>query len=433
MAKFRSMPKPSAIMDYLNHYVHGQERAKRELSAAAYRHYLGQAYGELCDDKKKHPFGPRHILVLGPTGAGKTHLVRTLAEGLGVPIAFADAASLVESGYVGEHLSDVFRRLLLVTRGDVESAHHGIVFIDEIDKIRRQESNSRDVAGEGVQASLLAPLDGSRVEISFGNRICSLDTGRLLFICTGAFVGLTDIIRRRVDAGRSFGFRALGSGAVELNDDQLLARGELADLREYGFIPEFLGRFAVITTVGSLSRDDMIQLLKNTENSPLRRHARWFATHGVELIIPDETLGMIADQALAIGTNARGLDRALTRMLAPFEWQLPELNKRCVRQIILTPEVVRGKKEPLIGFSTRSEEAMDQDLAMRLRLHAARMLHPDPDDKDALETVGVTTVATPKAISRKSRRRRRDADAHGQAFLPFAEAQKSERGSTNSG
>lgn len=432
MAKFRSMPTPSAIVDYLHRFVHGQDRAKRDLSAAAYRHYLGQAYCQLSD-KPKPPFGPRHILMLGPTGAGKTHLVRTLAEGLGVPFALADAASLVESGYVGEHLSDVFRRLLIITKGDVEWAHHGIVFIDEIDKIRRQESGSRDVAGEGVQASLLAPLDGSRIEVSFGNRISSIDTGRLLFICTGAFVGLADIIRRRINAGRSFGFQASANVAGELTDDQILARGELADLREYGFIPEFLGRFAVITTVSSLSRDDMINLLKNTDGSPLQRNVNWFATHGVELIVPDETLGMIADQAIANGTNARGLDRALTRMLAPFEWQLPELNKRCVRQVILTPEVVRGKKEPLIGFSTRSKDAMDQDLAMRLRMHTARMLHPDPDEKDALETGGVTTVATPKATSRKPRRRRRDADARGQAFLPFDEAQQSERGSTNSG
>ena len=373
MVTFKTLPTPSAMIEHLNLSVHGQERAKRDLCTAVYRHYLSLAFRERAPEAAQ-PFGRQHMLLLGPTGAGKTFMVKTLVEYLGVPLSLVSATSLVEVGYSGEHLDSVFRRLLIQTRGDVQAAQRGIVFLDEIDKIRRQETSGRDVSGEGVQTSLLASLDGCPIDVQLGDRVFSVDTSRLLFVCTGAFVGLADVIRRRLGAGRTLGFHAAGEDARELTDDQAIARGELQDLQDYGFIPEFLGRFAVYSTVASLSRDDMINLLKNTKDSALRRQQRWFGAHGIELVAPDETLGVIASKAIANGTNARGLERALKKLLAPLEWQLPELAERGVRKVILKSDGASGRVQPHLEYAARREPTREPSIASSLRQYAAELI-----------------------------------------------------------
>jgi len=376
MPAWKTLPTPAEIVQHLDRFVRGQARAKRDLASCVYRHYLALAYGENHPGSLS-PFGKRHVLLLGPTGAGKTLLVTTLAEHLGVPVAFGSAASLVENGYVGEHLESVFRRLLSATRGSTELAERGIVFLDEIDKVRRQEVNSRDVAGEGVQTSLLAPLDGCPVEVRFDSVSgCTLNTSRMLFICTGAFSGLPELIRRRISAGSTFGFRVCEEDPLALSDDELLARGELQDLEAYGFIPEFLGRFAVISTVTSLSRDDLVGILRDTEESPLVRQRRWFAQHGVELLLSDDAFDAIVDLAIRNRTNARGLERILAKMLATLDFQLPELAASGVSSIRMDRKALLGQGEPLIrrGGSAMRDTAT---AANALRTQVAGLLAGD--------------------------------------------------------
>jgi len=439
MAKFRSLPTPSAMIEHLNRFVYGQQRAKRDLTTAVYRHYLNLAHREKSPEGYE-PFGRQHVLLLGPSGAGKTLMVRTLAKLLGVPVAFGDATSLVESGYSGEHLNGVLRKLYIETRGDLDAAHRGFVYLDEIDKIRRQDVHTRDIAGEGVQSSLLAPLDGCPVEIELGNRVCSIDTSRLLFICTGAFVDLPDIIRRRLSAGRTLGFRPVGEDATELTDDQALARGELQDLRAYGMIKEFLGRFGVISTVQSLSRDDLVSLLKNAEDSALRRAVNWYHAHDIDLVVPDESLALLADQAIANGTLARGLDRALSKLLAPYDWQLPEMADGCYRQIILTPEAVSGQAEPHI--KTASAVIGHTSLAANLRDHAGAMLHaprrqadiapkPEPSPGCAWPADVLDGEQNTRRQSIVHRRRRSRPVVDNQLLLPFDKPHEDEQRSTN--
>lgn len=438
MSNFRSLPTPSAMIEQLNRFVHGQQRAKRDLTTAVYRHYLNLAHREKSPEGYG-PFGRQHVLLLGPTGTGKTFMVQTLARLLGVPVAFGDATSLVESGYVGEHLNGVLRKLYIETRGDLDAAHRGFVFIDEIDKIRRQDVESRDVAGEGVQTSLLAPLDGCPVEIQVGNRVSAIDTGRLLFICTGAFVGLPDIIRRRLGAGRTLGFRPAGEDATALTDDQALARGELQDLRTFGMIPELLGRFGVISTVQSLSRDDLVSLLKHAEESPLRRAVNWYAAHNIELAVPDESLALIADQAIANGTYARGLDRALNKSLAPYDVQIAELSDDCYRQLVLTPEAVLGQTAAQLE-PTRANSG-DISLAARLRDYAGALLQAPrrpidaaPKPESSSGCAWPADVLDREQETRRQptrRRRRRRPESPNQLMLPFDAPPEAEKKSTN--
>lgn len=371
MPSWTKLPTPQAMVRHLDRFVHGQDRAKRDLAMCVYRHYAAMAYRESYPELR-HPFGKRHALLLGPTGSGKTYLVNTLAEFLGVPVAFVNATSLVETGYVGEHVDSIFRRLLTLTHGNVAQAERGIVFLDEIDKVRRQDvGGQRDVSGEGVQTSLLAPLDGCPVDLRGDYVGTTVDSGKVLFVCTGAFSGLPDVIRRRLGAGRTMGFNADGEDVAAISDDDVLARGELQDLQDYGFLPEFLGRFAVISTVRSLSRADLVAILRDTEDSPLRRQIRWFEQHGIRLVVPETTLVQLADLAIANFTNARGLERIVAKKLAQLDWELPELMQRGVRQVTVPPEVVTGDGLPEFEYGPRSGPRAPIDL---LRSRAAMLL-----------------------------------------------------------
>jgi len=367
------LPSPMEIVRELDRVVRGQHRAKRDLACCAYRHYMTAAYRERHPELR-HPFGKRHVLLLGPTGAGKTHLVRSLTAILGVPLAFASATNLVEAGYVGEHIDTVFRRLYLSANRDAAAAARGIVYVDEIDKIRRQDvGGQRDVSGEGVQTSLLTPLDGCPVEVRTEDVRVTIDSSNVLFICTGAFGGLADTIRGRLGTGQTLGFTAKGTDARPLTDDEAMARGEIQDLEAYGFIPEFLGRFAVISTVKSLTRDDLVSILRDIEESPLARQKRWFEQHGIELNVTDDALVELADGAIRNGTNARGLERTLAKMLARLEWRLPELAVEGVCGVTVTREVILGSAEPVMHRAGAAHLRVPQP-SLELRREAHQLL-----------------------------------------------------------
>lgn len=351
MANFKIFPTPAEMIRHLDKFIYGQDIAKRDLATAVYRHYLNWT-DRNCFIHEGLQFGKRHILILGPTGSGKTSMVRELADYLGVTAIFADAASLVEAGYVGGHFTDILRRLIVSKQGDVTAASQAIIFIDEIDKIRCQETGGRDVAGAGVQTSLLAPLDGCPVDVNVGDRVYTVDTTLMLFVCTGAFTGLPDIIRARLGPVAKMGFHT-DITSRRLDDDEALARCELQDLRAYGMIPEFLGRLGLITAVKSLSRDDLVRVMKDTERSPLKRQVAWFKAHDIDLVVPDEALRLIADKAIADGTYVRGLDGGIAKLLAPFEWQLTELANDGYDRLIVTPEAVLGTTTPILERGSR--------------------------------------------------------------------------------
>lgn len=373
MSRFRSMPRTSALIKHLDPLVHGQHDTKRDLCTAVYRHYVSLACREFSEVGRQ-PFGRRSILLLGPSCSTKTHLVGALAEFLSVPVTLADATLLVETGYAGERIDNVLGRLFIAARGNQEAAQRGIVFIDGIDKLRCQDGNGRETFAERVQTSLLALLDGGSVQVRFRNRAYTMDTSKLLFIFTGAFDELADIIRRRLAAGRTAGFKPTGANGGELTDGAALAHGELQDFREYGMIPELLDRFGVTPTARTLSCDDLVSLMKNAENSPLRHAINWYKVHNLKLVVPNESLTLIADQAVASGTNVRGLERALERLLAPYDWRLCELAEDCYVRVVLTPESVLGRAEPQLELGMCN--SADFSAADRLREYAADLLHP---------------------------------------------------------
>jgi len=357
------------MIKHLDPLVHGRHDTKRDLCTAVYRHYLSLACREYSEDGRQ-PFGRRHVLRLSPSCSTKTHLVGALAEFLSVPVTLADAALLVETGYAGERIDDVLRRLFVATCGNQEAAQRGIVFIDGIDKLRCPEGNRGSPSADAVQTSLLALLDGGTVQVRFRDRAYTMDTSKLLFICTGAFVELADIIRRRPASG----CKLTGANGGELTDDEALAHGEFPYFRDFGMIPELLDRFGVTSTVPSLSRDDLVSLMKNAENSPLRCAVNWYKAHNLELVVPDESLKLLAEQAIANGTNARGLERTLEELLAPYDWRLCELAEDCYVRVVLTPESIMAQAEPQLELGMAN--SADFSAADRLREFAADLLHP---------------------------------------------------------
>jgi len=339
---------PVELVSRLDAHVIGQTLAKRRIAMAVYRHFLGARLRELPQGPG-HDLGPQHQLLLGPTGVGKSLIVKTVARLLGVPTAFTAATSLVETGYVGAPVESMFAALLERAGGDVMLAEHGIVFLDEFDKLRRAPDVSRDVSGEGVQNGLLTLMDGRPVRLRYREREVSLDSANVLFLCTGAFAGLGAIVRRRLAREKpELGFTGSARSSHSASDAELAAQATPEDLIEYGLIPELVGRFAGIVPLHALSRADLERVLVESKTSALLAQQRLFELHGVRLEVSSDARGALVDRALAHGLGARALHRVVTEAFADLEYKLPRLVEQGVGAVRMTRAAVEGRANPVL-------------------------------------------------------------------------------------
>ena len=376
---FSKVEKPHKVKEMLDRYVVGQELAKKTISVAVYNHYK-RVQADIEDDNDVE-LEKSNILLLGPTGCGKTYLVKTLARLLNVPLAIADATSLTEAGYIGDDIESVVSKLLAAADNDVNRAERGIIFVDEIDKIaKKKETRTRDVSGESVQQGMLKLLEGSEVEVPVGANsknamvpMVKINTKDILFICGGAFPDLDEIIRQRLSKETSIGFNA------ELKDrwdkeKNILKKVTAEDIREFGMIPEFIGRLPVICPMEGLSEDMMVEILKEPKNAIIKQYEKMLSMDGVSLRFTDEAMHAIAKKAMEKDTGARALRSVIEEFMLDIMFQVPKDEN--IGRVTITEDYVNGTGGPII------------DLKGVMELEEEREIYPDGSIYNGYRSVG---------------------------------------------